>query len=403
MFDEFVIFPWGRLERVSRKHRDIDAVLADIAACGFNGSPFVRSEEYDACRRAGLRIYAMFEIMDPWIPEKSVVLNPNLSDEEIVAAVKARLSDLPRDVNAVFIKDEPNVKVFGRIGLITDTVKKVAPGVEPYINLFPNYAICGSPDMSQLGTETYEEYLDRFAGETRAASISVDNYLIHMSEAGKEPDKVKQYFLNLIQAQDACKKHGIPFQHVISCNQLRSHLMAPTYTSLAYQAYTSLAAGAKAISWYLYFGWDYYGYSPIDDLGEEDVKTQSWYDLREVNRQIMPIGKLLFPMTFREMYFSEPDGIRGAHDAKELPLSASIRTNGVPYMIGSFDDHGTEVDLLVNTDFARSLRLTLDDAGAWEVYDGVNGRFRDILRQNREPLYSDLWVAPGCGVVIRRK
>ena len=50
-------------------------------------------------------------------------------------------------------------------------VKRFAPGKLAYINLYPNYATIGAPNLSQLGTDSYADYLERFIAEQTQGQV----------------------------------------------------------------------------------------------------------------------------------------------------------------------------------------------------------------------------------------
>ncbi len=411
MFDRFILFPWGGLNRRGEAARE---ELQCIADCGFNASCFVTPEEFELCREAGLMIYALLDHKDTFhdggyktvqqLIAKQVDgkwYGKEFDEQEVRAVMHEKLKELPGDVVSVYLNDEPGTSLYPGLSVLVDCIHKEAPGVEPYINLFPNYAVCGAPNLSQLEAETYEEYLDRFGGEVQPNSISLDNYQVFVSSDFSTPGSQESYFLNLIQAQNACKKYDLPFQHIICCNQLRHWQTPPSPANLAFQAYTSLAAGAKVISWFLYFGRGGYLMAPVDNCTDEDVRTPTWYMLREVNRQILPLGELLHPMTFLDMYFTHPEGIPGAKSVAECPALKSFESD-VPCMVGHFrDTDGGDVLMVVNASLERSTRIApVMDGGVLE-YSADRGGFASPLLTNRDGNVSPLWLTAGSGTVLK--
>ena len=281
--NRFILFPWGPLHRVEARADAVDSAgeraigpavraesrdcaqsLRDIAACGFNASCFIDPADLPACREAGL--LANLYLYTPDGRNVTFLSQKKDADAaEIDATMRQAIGTLGSDpdVLSFYIIDEPGASEFGRIGEMVKAVHRYAPGKLAYSNLFPNYAICGAPDLSQLETDTFEEYLDRFAATTQPDFVSLDNYLSFVSMDFEDKAMQAQYFLNFIQAQEVCKKYGLPFQHVVCSNQLRCYQVIPTHANLLFQAYTSLAAGAKAIGWYTYFGRGGYLYAPV--------------------------------------------------------------------------------------------------------------------------------------------
>ena len=172
-------------------------------------------------------------------------------------------------IKGYFIMDEPGVADFPALGKAVAAVKKYAPGKLAYINLFPNYATLGAPDMSQLGTSNYTEYLERFVAEVKPQVISYDNYMVQFSDDLKNTGKAASYYHNLLEVRRVAQKHQLPCLNIVSANQIRPHTPIPSPANLQFQAYTTLAAGYRGVTWYNYYG-PGYKYTPIDPVGRED-------------------------------------------------------------------------------------------------------------------------------------
>jgi hypothetical protein len=51
------------------------------------------------------------------------------------------------------------------------------------------------------------------------------------------------YYRDLIEVGRVASKHGLPFWNVVASNQIRNFTPIPSPANLAFQAYTTLAAG----------------------------------------------------------------------------------------------------------------------------------------------------------------
>jgi len=399
MMKHFTIYPWNHFSTLSE---DPYADMKEIAECGFNASCFISPAQVDACRAAGLDMYIFPG--DPYnrnlVP---IAADKNATEAQIREIMNRLLDSIPEDAAAIYILDEPSTREFRNLEIMARCVRECFPHAEPYFNLFPNYAVCGAEDISQLGAETYEEYLDAFARIVKPDAISLDNYFTTISMDFKHGEKDRQfYFLNLIQARECCTKYNLPFQHVVNCNQLRAHLVPPSFANLAFQAYTSLAAGAKAIGWFTYIGRSEYFFAPIDDTTGTHVKTDTWYMLREINRRILPVGNLLFDMEWVEMYFTNHDRIPRA---KFIDECRTIRgfSSDEPCMIGHFRSReGEDVFLVVNTSLERSSRIHMDIGGEIVIFSHNDGRFDKPHLTNASGAKSPLWLNAGCGIVLKK-
>src|SRR5205814_5722787 len=121
-----------------------------------------------------------------------------------------------------------------------------------YINLFQDYATLGAPDISQLGTSNYSEYLERFVSEVKPQVLSYDNYSIQYSDDLKKADVGASYFRNLLEVRRIGKKYRLPCLQIVASNQLRRGHTIPSPANLLLQAYTTLAAGYRGVTWYTY-------------------------------------------------------------------------------------------------------------------------------------------------------
>jgi len=400
---KFILFPWGMISRTGER---AEKLLESIKECGFNASCFVPKSQFDICRKLGLEIYCAFNENGEQERESKLekaMMNPAVSDEELYALMKELLKDLPRDIHSVYITDEPGAGLFPRIKVLVDCIRDNAPWAESYVNLFPNYAVCGAPNLSQLEVETYEEYLERFATEVNPDTLSFDNYYVIISNNFADPKGRVSYFTNMIQAVEACKKHDLPFQFIACCNQLRPWQTIPTFANLAFQGYTALAAGARIFSWFLYFGRGGYLFAPIDDTTGEDIKTPSWHILKEANRRILPLGELLADMTYEGLYFSDTTNLPRANCIAKCAAIQSFGTDE-ECVVGHYKDaDGKDVILLVNASLERPAKIDIDLGGELECYRIEDNTWATPLLTTANGQTSPLWLEPGCGILLRKK
>ncbi len=111
-------------------------------------------------------------------------------------------------------------------------VKKYAPGKLAYINLFPDYATIGAPDKSQLGTDNYTEYLERFVNEVKPQALSYDNYMVEISMDLTNTAKAASYYRNLLEVRRVGAEHNLPFLNIVTANQIRLFTTPPSPANL---------------------------------------------------------------------------------------------------------------------------------------------------------------------------
>jgi hypothetical protein len=196
------------------------AVIKKIRECGFTVAGFAAPGTLDACHAEGL---------------KAVVSDERASGYDWTAvdasAAQKRMTELIAEVRnhpAVFgyyLRDEPSASFFPGLATVSAIIKQQHPGAWPYVNLFPNYANAG-----QLGTQTYDEYVEKFIEVCKPPILSYDHYTT--MEGGGMGDK---YFANLESVRRAALKHNLPFWQIVQavgCLNFRE----PTPADLRFEA-----------------------------------------------------------------------------------------------------------------------------------------------------------------------
>jgi hypothetical protein len=385
--ETFAILPWDLPRWSAEPYLSADHGLASLKECGFNTAAFVRPQHLKACEKLGLKcILAPQEFPTPW---------RTMTDAQIESTVK-KLVDEAHNSPAVigyFLADEPGEPDFTALGKAVAAVKKLAPGKLAYINLFPDYATLGAPDLSQLGTSTYADYLEQFVAQVKPQFISYDNYQIEYSQDQKDPARMASYYNNLLTIRRIAMEHDLPFWNIISSNRIRPDTPIPSPANSLLQAYTTLAAGAKGLTWYTYFSPGYL-YCPIDKDGR---RTTTWSYIKMVNDQVQVLGPILMSLTSTGVYFTSP---QPAASLPALPggLIQNI-TAPTPLMIGEFaGDHGERYAMVVNLSLTESLQFKLTPKEANASIQQVSPV--DTSLSPLEP-GNALWLAAGQGVLLK--
>ena len=393
--DFFPILPWDPLRGWDGKATEAETNgLQSLAECHFNFGGFVLPKDLDKCRKLGLAAIVL-PAGDPLVPATDRKHWRNLSDEEIETKVRTLVKSTSSSPAAkgFFIMDEPSVKDFPALGKAVAAVKKYAPGKLAYINLFPDYATLGAPDISQLGTSNYTEYLERFVTEVKPQVLSYDNYTVQYSDDLKNPDVAASYFRNLLEVRRVGQKYHLPCLQIVSSNQLRPRHMIPSPANLLLQAYTTLAAGYRGVTWYTYYARGYY-YAPINANGN---RTLTWTYLKEVNRQIATLAPLLSRLASTGVYFTDPAPANGL---PVLPGQLVEKlTSTTPMMLGEFSGPDGTYMMVVNLSLAQSanFNLTLKSRHAdLQELCVMDGRLRHF-----PPGKDGFWLPAGQGVLLR--
>ena len=390
----FPILPWETPRFKEKQLSDREHGIASMAEAGFTVAAFPVSDQLPLCEKSNLRAIVS-------LPGEQIEWG-KLSDEQIVETVKKLVGSTKDDPHVVgyFLRDEPGAKMFPALGKAVAAVKKLAPGKLAYINLLPNYATLGATDLSQLGTASYGEYLERYVAEVKPQFLSYDNYKIEFSDDLKNPAQAESYFTNLMQVRDVALKHNLPWWNIVTSNQIRPKTTPPSPANLLLQAYTTLAAGARGLTWFTYYNRPLpstkrgYEYAPIDDDGHRSV---TWSYLRMVNEQVKVLGPIMNQLTSTGVFFTSPA------PAKNLPalpgrLIESIVADS-PVMVAEFSSrNGVDYVMLVNLNLASSSKLTIKPHQPSAKMESISP-----VDASASPLANDnaIWLTAGQGVLLR--
>ncbi|MCG3150151.1 MAG: hypothetical protein PCFJNLEI_03629 [Verrucomicrobiae bacterium] len=344
--EEFVVLPWGQ------PPRDLTppdpTVVADLRECGFNLAGFIAPGDLDFFHAAGL---------------------PGI--------VKGDWTDKHPAAFGVYLRDEPGAQNF------PDLARQVAarPHALCYINLFPNYAT-----PAQLQAASYEEYLETFVTTVRPQFISYDHYALF-----EDGSFGGGYFPNLEAVRAQAVRSGLPFWNIVLSNAHYQYA-EPTPAGLRLQLFTTLAYGARGISYYTYFTppTGNYRLGPIDPDGR---KSPTWFMLREVNQQLHQLGPTYVTLTSLNVFHhpNVPAGSQGLASSQWL-----TELTGNDLLVGEFvDPQGRPFVLVVNKSLQRSCsyHLQFRQPGQVQVVNSYTGTVE--IRSGEHN-----WLAPGQGMLL---
>jgi len=392
----FPVLCWDPQHGWNNQHDERLNGFQSIRDCHFTLAGIVQTRDIKLCEELGLKAFAYGDkdtvTMRQW---NNLWDDTTLTDEVIEEKIRKMVKRYG-DSEAIigyFICDEPGASMFPRLAKAVEYVRKYAPGKLAYINLFPDYATIGAKNKSQLETETYQEHLDRYVTEVNPAMISYDNYMVQYSMDLEDESHSRSYYQNLLSIRKTALKYSLPFWNIVSSNQIRPFTTIPSPANLLFQAYTSLAAGARGLTWYTYYSRGY-GYAPIDSSG---IKTQTWYYLKEVNRQMAVLGPIMNQMATTGIYFTSPAQVS---DLPGMPgkLVKELEADS-PLMLGEFrGNDGGEYVMVVNLSLKKSAKFKIrlqEENTAISIISSADG----------EPVPYDAdqghWLVAGQGVLLK--
>lgn len=353
------------------------AVLKEMRECGITVAGFVPPAALDNCQAAGLRAI----VADPRVGGYDWASVDPVAAREKVKELVAEVRHHPA-VFGYYLRDEPSAAWFPGLAAVSGAVKEFHPGVWPYINLFPNYA-----HPSQLGAANYDEYVEKFVEVCGPPILSYDHYAI--TEGGGLGDK---YFANLKSMRRAALKHKLPFWNIVLANACLN-FREVSLTDFRFQAYTSLAYGARGLAYFKYFSGQVGNFraGPIDQFGH---KTPTWDSMRFVNLQIDKLAPTLLKLTSDQVYhFGDmPTGATGPTD------KCLVKAIAGPMLVGDFThEDGSRYMMVVNKDFAGSFACHPQFHAPPSKLEMVSPYTGALLPYEGE----QCWLAPGQGVLLK--
>lgn len=212
----------------------------------------------------------------------------SVPSDERTATVRAVLSDYGAydSFAGLLLYDEPNTAAFPDLAAASGLIRRLAPRVLPYINLFPTYATTG-----QLGAASYWDYLQQFLTAVDPSFLSFDHYAL-LASGGVRGD----YFFNWSQIRRASVQAGIPSWVFILSVDMPGIYRSPTAAELLWQVNVSLSYGGKGIQYFTY--WTPNDPAFGESLIAKDGTEGPLYGLvQRLNRTYLsPVGRQLLPL-----------------------------------------------------------------------------------------------------------
>jgi hypothetical protein len=246
-----------------------------------------------------------------------------------------------------FIVDESSAENFENMAIIKKHISLRDSIHIVYVNLLPIYS-----SEKQLGTGTYEEYLEKYLKVFQPQFLSYDYYPF-INTGFKDT-----YYQNMEVIREAALKEGIPFWvFTLSC-RIYPTFPQPKESWIRLQLYSDLAYGAGGLQYFTYAlphsSTENFRTALLDAKGKP---TYLYKIAKRVNREINCIESTVKQLHSIDIYHSEPL----PKGTKPLPRNFYIKSiNGGPMIAGYFKDtSGCPYLLLVNRDYDEVVNFTL--------------------------------------------
>jgi hypothetical protein len=273
--------------------------------------------------------------------------------------------------------DEPGPAKFEQLAALRKVYDRCLPDALFYVNLLPTYS-----SLAQRGGLTYKEYVRQYLEVVKPDVLSFDHYPLKIFNG--ETSITEDYLLNLEIISKEAKAAGVPFWCFLQTMAYGLSNRSPDYDDLRWQAYTSLAFGARGLQHFCYWtptdGSESFGDAMIDRQGN---KTPIYDYASQVNHELLAFDHIYLSYeSVGQMVFPKDNAPLHTYMEEPLESFAPIKSvEGGPVLIGCFEDKdGNLALMLVNMtdpgkDEAVTVTITFNDARALNIYtQGVKER-----------------------------
>jgi len=253
-----------------------------------------------------------------------------------------------------YLKDEPSAKMFEELGKWASRIQAVDSQHYCYLNLFPNYAV-----PQQLGTDTYQQYVNDYIKNVQVPFISFDHYPVIETKGIRTLRK--EWYENLEIVAAASAKVNKPFW-AFALSVAHGFYPIPTLAELRLQVFSNLAYGAQGIQYFTYWtpknkSQYAYHHGPIDD---NKKKTDVYEMLRILNREIQNLSPVFLSSKVISVEHTGKEIPSGTHRLTHLPAGIQkLRMKGSGAIVSVLQNAGKRFIVIVNRDFIYPLKLSI--------------------------------------------
>lgn len=283
-----------------------------------------------------------------------------------------------------FLRDEPTTVSFADLRKFRDRVYKTDDKHLIYLNLLPIFV---SP--AELGTKTYEEYVQRSVDELGLSQLSYDLYPI-VQEQGKVVVR-PQLYSNLEVARRVSMRSMQPFWAFVLSTAHGSYPI-PTAAHLRIEAFSALAYGAQCIQHFTYWTpptdtWNFHS-APIDEHGK---RTPVYELVKNLNREIQSLAWVFLGAKAVAVGHTGNKHIEGTTEWENLSVPVRLCGSGEQGVLVSYIVNGkSRFMMFVNHDIHHSQTIEIEISGKVRPV-GSNGKLQRPCRQDRQ----SVTLAPG--------
>lgn len=376
--------------------------IKKIAECGFTSIPV---EGYDpTINKTALGLLRKYGLTCSGLKDNRLIHAQTLTSQpEIDALVYETVDDYKDYFDVIkewWIRDEPCATDFPALARVVDALRRIDPGREVMINLFPTYA-----NSTQLGTKTYQEHLDQYIATVKPDYISYDHYHFQKNTTRKG------FFENIEIIRDTAIANEIDPMLIILLTEHMGYADLTKY-QIEWEVNMCLTYGMKRVSYFTFWlcqsllnqGWSD---ACMDTTGKI---YPHYYDVQEINKWLLPLGNELFDKTSTAVFHTRSKGGGSLENGCEYYTSygnlGEIDTSAA-VVIGFFDDESFMITNRMFNDTANSRNTVefLDVASGLEYFDTVTSSWKDAeadgIAARNENGNLTVTLEPGEGILFR--
>lgn len=359
---------------------DDTATLKAMSECGINAVAFVRPKMLDACAKYGIKGIIVDEKVAASFGE---LFNGDRACKALPDLIK-KYGNHPA-LYGYHLRDEPGADQFETLGRASELIQKQNPGKWPYV--------CNYPGLG----DDYVKFLDDFVTRAKPTILCYDNYAI-----GADGGFSWGFWANIADYRQVALKHKLPFQTIVLTSAHWGYGEVKPAT-LRLEVYGSLLYGAQGIGYYKFCSCSLsilncpdlgnFRNGPLDEFGE---KTETWYWLRNVNRQVLNLAPTLQKLRSDDVYHFG-DVPQRNHGPSEKSLVKAL-PGGTEWIVGEFThEDGSRWVMILNKDLKSSHHAGVEfnvPVRKVQYVSAANGRLADYPM----PYF---FLAPGQGVLLK--
>ncbi|PZM77711.1 MAG: hypothetical protein DKT66_25880 [Candidatus Melainabacteria bacterium] len=299
---------------------------------------------------------------------------------EQLNALIDRVKDNPA-LEGYYIFDEPQEVEFPKLAKLVRHIKARDPHHFCFVNLLPIFGVRTKKikDPSLI----YKDYINEYIRQFKPDLLSYDYYTF--VKYSNSP-AAGLYFIHLRLMRECARKAELPFMNIIQASQFQVRDWdMPTPAQLRWQVYTSLAYGARAINYFLYWGPKSFAGMYRDGVAIPLVDAAAL-----LNKEMKALSSTL--MSMESLYIFQTDPLPPG--ALPMPFGCPLQiTSPGQFVVGVFgEDRKEKAFMIVNRDFSKSVVARVKVLGAealselqrsdssWKtVNPNQNGEFEILL------------------------